>query len=102
MTPRIGQSYVRRATVLPPAPDPRRRLRRVRGVLADDEDFPGTHAGWERLAEARRAELVDDGYTAKFIEVRPAGFRRFLKEIGGSPSMNGLAAYVALLATYKR
>lgn len=70
-------------------------------ILDDDEEFPSTYDGWERLAEARRAELADDGYTAKFIEVRPAGFRRFLKEAGVSPSMNGLAAYVALLATYK-
>lgn len=68
-------------------------------ILAGDEEFPSSHAAWERLAEARRAELADDGYTAKFLEVRPAGFRRFLKEAGGSPSMDGLAAYVALLAT---
>lgn len=68
-------------------------------ILAGDEEFPSSHAAWERLAEARRAELADEGYTAKFLEVRPAGFRRFLKEMGGSPSMDGLAAYVALLAT---
>ena len=43
-----------------------------------------------------------ESYTAKFLEVRPAGFRRFLKEMGGSASMDLLAAYVALLATYKR
>ena len=71
-------------------------------ILGDDEEFPGTHAAWERLSEARVAELADEGYTAKFLEVRPAGFRRFLKEMGGSPSMNGLAAYVALIAAYKR
>jgi hypothetical protein len=71
-------------------------------ILAGDDDFPSSHAAWERLAEARRAELSDEGYTAKSIEVRPAGFRRFLKEAGGSPSMDGLAAYVALLAAYKR
>ena len=70
-------------------------------ILADDEDFPSTHAAWERLSEARVAELADEGYTAKFLEVRPAGFRRFLKEMGGVPTMNGLAGYVALLATYK-
>ena len=71
-------------------------------ILSGDEEFPSSHAGWERLAEARRAELAEEGYTAKFLEVRPAGFRRFLKDAGCSPSMDGLAAYVALLATYKR
>lgn len=71
-------------------------------ILADDEEFPGTHAAWERLADARVTELADEGYTAKFLEVRPAGFRRFIKEMGGSPSMNGLAVYVALIAAYKR
>ncbi len=70
-------------------------------ILADDEAFPGSHAAWERLVEAHRAELAEDGYTAKFLEVRPAGFRRFLKEMGGSPTTDGLAAYVALLATYR-
>lgn len=71
-------------------------------ILANDEDFPSSHAAWERLTEARAAELADEGYTAKFLDVRPAGFRRFLKEMGGSPSMDGLAAYVALMAAYKR
>lgn len=71
-------------------------------ILADDEEFPGAHAAWERLAEARVAELAEEGYTAKFLEVRPAAFRRFLKEMAIPPSMNGLAAYVALLATYKQ
>lgn len=71
-------------------------------ILSGDEAFPNTHGKWELLAEARRAELADEGYTAKFLEVRPAGFRRFIKELGGSPSMDGLAAYVALLAAYKR
>ena len=71
-------------------------------ILADDEEFPSSHAAWERLVEARVAELADEGYTAKFLEVRSGGFRRFLKEAGGSPSMDGLAAYVALLEAYKR
>lgn len=71
-------------------------------ILSVDEEFPGTHVAWERLAEGRRAELAEEGYTAKFLEVRPAGFRRFLKETGGSASMDGLAAYVALLATVGR
>lgn len=71
-------------------------------ILAGDEEFPGSHAAWERLVDAHRAELAEEGYTAKFFEVRPAGFRRFLKETGGSASTDGLAAYVALLATYKR
>lgn len=71
-------------------------------ILTGDEEFPSSHAAWKRLADARVAELADEGYTAKFLEVRPAGFRRFLKETGGSPSMDGLAAYVALLVTYKR
>lgn len=71
-------------------------------ILSDDEEFPSSHAAWERLTEARVAELADEGFTAKFLEVRPAGFRRFLKEMGGSSCMNGLAAYVALLTTYKR
>lgn len=71
-------------------------------ILVGDDEFPSSHAAWERLTEARQAELADEGYTAKFLEVRPAGFRRFLKEMGGSPSMDGLAMYVALLATYKR
>lgn len=68
-------------------------------ILPDDEAFPTTHGKWELLAEARRAELAEEGYTAKFLEVRPDGFRQFLKEMAGSPSMDGLAAYVALLAT---
>jgi hypothetical protein len=71
-------------------------------ILANDEDFPSSHAAWEHLAEARRLELSEEGYTAKMLDVRPAGFMRFMKEAGGSPSLNTLAAYVALLATYKR
>lgn len=71
-------------------------------ILAGDEEFPSTHSAWELLVEVRRADLAEEGYTATFLEVRPAGFRRFLKEMAGSPSMDGLAAYVALLATYKR
>lgn len=71
-------------------------------ILAEDEDFPSSHAGWVALSHARSAELDDDGYTAKFIEVRPAGFRRYIKETNGSASLNSLAAYVALPATYKR
>ena len=71
-------------------------------ILAGDEDFPSSHAAWERLTEARVTDLADDGYAVKFLEVRPVGFRRFLKEMGGSASMIGLAAYVALLAAYKR
>lgn len=56
----------------------------------------------------QRHDLNSRGYvmsaetTAKFLEVRPAGFGRFLKEMGGSASMDLLAAYVALLATYTR
>lgn len=68
-------------------------------ILIDDEAFPCSHAAWERLVDVHRTELAEDGCTAKFLEVRPAGFRRFLKEMGGSPSMDGLAAYVALLGT---
>ena len=71
-------------------------------ILAADEDFPSTHARWELLLEVRRAELAEEGYTARFLDVRPAGFRRFLKESGGGASMNSLAAYAALLATYRR
>lgn len=71
-------------------------------ILAADDDFPSSHAAWERLAEARAAELADDGYTAKFLEVDPGGFRRFLKEMGGAPTMDGLATYVALPAAYRR
>lgn len=71
-------------------------------ILPDDEDFPAAHTAWDRLADAPVAELVHEDYIAKFLEVRPAGFQCLLGEIGGSPSMNGLAAYVALLATYKR
>lgn len=67
-------------------------------ILADEESFPGSQAAWERLVEAHRAELEDEGYTAQFIEVRPSGFRRFLTEAGVAPSMDTLAAYVALLA----
>ncbi|MGQ3297722.1 hypothetical protein [Reyranella sp.] len=71
-------------------------------ILADDEDFPNNHWRWERMLDARKVELAEEGYTARLLDVRPAGFRRFLKESGGSPSMNGLAAYAALLAAYKR
>ena len=68
-------------------------------ILAGDEEFPSSHAAWERLVEARVAELADEGYTAKFLEVRPGGFRRFLKEMGGVATMDGLTACGALLAT---
>lgn len=49
-------------------------------MLVNDEDFSSSHAAWERLAEARRNELSDDGYMAKFIDVRPAGFMRFVTD----------------------
>lgn len=42
-------------------------------ILSGDEEFPSSHAAWGRLAEARRAELAEEGYTAKFLDVRPAG-----------------------------
>jgi len=62
-------------------------------ILADDEDLPATHAARERLAEARRAELADEGCIATAIEVRQSGFRRFLKEADSSPRMTVLAAF---------
>lgn len=71
-------------------------------VLSGDEEFPSSHAAWERLIDARKAELAEAGYTARLLDVRPAGFRRFIKESGGVPTVNGLAAYVAMLAAYRR
>lgn len=68
-------------------------------ILAEDDSFPITHPEWELLAEARQAELVEEGCTVELIDVRPAGFRQFLAESGGDASLNSLAAYVALLAT---
>lgn len=58
-------------------------------ILSGDEEFPGTHVAWERLAEGRRAELAEEGYTAKFLEVRPAGFRHSSRRPAGRRAWTG-------------
>lgn len=67
-------------------------------ILANDNDFPSSYASWVGLSHARSVEVEEDGYTPTMIKVSPMGFRRFLKDAGGAWNMNGLTAYVALLA----
>ncbi len=68
-------------------------------LMAGEDDFPRTFAEWTALWERRRFEEErDHGYQVVFVDVVPAGFAIFCRNMNFPPNWGALGQFITAKA----